>query len=482
MLSDTQLKEKLKHWFGFNDFRPGQKKVIQSLLNAKDTLAVLPTGTGKTLIYQYFGKTNNKMVLIVSPLISLMQDQVDRMRYLGEKNTIALTSSLNWMEKRQVINSLSSYKYVYVSPEMLSNVDVLNALRKCSIGLMVIDEAHCINQWGPDFRPEYLNLKNIISKLGHPLMLLLTATASNRVIDDIKDKLALPQVHTIKYSTNRPNILLSVEKFMDMTDKNERLLSLVEKLTKPGIIYFSSKKVADATQEWLSSKTNFRIEVYHADLDTDTRYRIQHQFMDDQIDIICATSAFGMGIDKNNIRFVIHYHVPSNLESYVQEMGRAGRDGEKSVSIILYKENDEILQRNFVDETIPTDQMIDFFYKHAKQLKNNQMDEKSELIDYYLENGYSATDTINLFSERKISQFRALRAMIGYVKTDDCRRKYLLKYFNEDYNNHNENCCDGLNTQLNLQDNGLLKGINPYKNHKNNKKWQDIVKTLFYNN
>ena len=180
MLCDEELKKHLKKWFGFDDFRSGQKEVIQSILDGKDTLGVLPTGT---------------------PLISLMQDQVDRMRYLGEKKTVAITSNLSWVDRKRVIKNLNNYKYVYVSPEMLSNSDVLEAFKRLKISLFVVDEAHCINQWGPDFRPEYLNLKDIIISLNHPTTLMLTATASNDVILDIKEKIGLPNVETIKYST-----------------------------------------------------------------------------------------------------------------------------------------------------------------------------------------------------------------------------------------------------------------------------------------
>ncbi|MCT6859617.1 MAG: DEAD/DEAH box helicase, partial [Apilactobacillus sp.] len=213
MLSDEALKKHLKKWFGFNDFRSGQKEVIQSILDGKDTLGVLPTGTGKTLIYQYVGKMVDGMVIVVSPLISLMQDQVDRMRYLGEKQTVAITSNLSWVDRKRVIKNLNNYKYVYVSPEMLSNSDILDAFKQHKISLFVVDEAHCINQWGPDFRPEYLNLKDIIISLNHPTTLMLTATASNDVVLDIKEKIGLPNVETIKYSTNRPNIALAVDTF-----------------------------------------------------------------------------------------------------------------------------------------------------------------------------------------------------------------------------------------------------------------------------
>ena len=479
MLSDEALKKHLKKWFGFNDFRSGQKEVIQSILDGKDTLGVLPTGTGKTLIYQYVGKMVDGMVIVVSPLISLMQDQVDRMRYLGEKQTVAITSNLSWVDRKRVIKNLNNYKYVYVSPEMLSNSDILDAFKQHKISLFVVDEAHCINQWGPDFRPEYLNLKDIIISLNHPTTLMLTATASNDVVLDIKEKIGLPNVETIKYSTNRPNIALAVDTFTSNEDKNNQLLYLVNKLMKPGIIYFSSKKVANAVCEWLKEKTNLNVEVYHADLDADSRYRIQHQFISDQIDIICATSAFGMGIDKDNIRFVIHYHMPANLESYVQEMGRAGRDGKQSISVILYKEKDEVLQYRFIDDTIPSEDMINFFYNHYQQLKNNELDEKADLINYYFQSGFTKNGVINIFEGRRNELVTSLNQMLGYVKTKGCKRAFLLRYFNENFSEHDENCCNGDGTQLQLEQMDLVQESKSLNSRSRNIKWQSIIQTLF---
>lgn len=479
MLSDDDLKKHLKEWFGFDDFRSGQKEVIQSILDKNDTLGVLPTGTGKTLIYQYVGKISDGMVLIVSPLISLMQDQVDRMKYLGEKQTVAITSNLSWTDRKRVVKNLNRYKYVYVSPEMLSNSDVWTAFKQLKISLFVVDEAHCINQWGPDFRPEYLNLKDIITSLNHPITLMLTATASNDVISDIKSKIGLLNVKTIKYSTNRPNIALAVDTFTSNEDKNEHLLYLANKLRKPGIIYFSSKKVANSVCEWLKGKTKLNVEVYHADLDADSRYRIQHQFISDKIDIICATSAFGMGIDKDNIRFVIHYHIPANLESYVQEMGRAGRDSKQSISVVLYKEKDEILQYRFIDDTIPSEDMISFFYDYYEKFKKNDLDEKANLINYYFQTGFTKNEVIDLFDERRNELITSLNQMLGFVKTNGCKRSFLLRYFNENFTKHYENCCNGDDTQLQLEKMDLVQESESLNSQPQNLKWRSIIQTLF---
>lgn len=364
---------------------------------------------------------------------------------------------------------------------MLSNDEILDNLKKINISLFVVDEAHCINQWGPDFRPEYLNLKRIISFLGSPLTLLLTATASNEVIDDIKNKIGIVNLNVIKYSANRPNIALDVEIIDDRNEKNERLLSLVNKVKKPGIIYFSSKKVANSVCRWLNDQTNLSVEAYHSDIDNDSRYKIQHQFINDKIDVICATSAFGMGIDKDNIRFVIHYHMPSNLESYVQEMGRAGRDGEQSISYILYREKDEILQYRFIDDAIPTEDMIDFFYRNSKSLLKANLDEKGDLVRYYFEKGYELDETKSIFYNRRNELIASLNDMIEYVHSNGCYRQKLLNHFNEDFNNHDNQCCNGMQTELKLDHMNLISTNKDIKSGEKKEKWQNIIQSLFSN-
>jgi ATP-dependent DNA helicase RecQ len=479
MKPNKQLQDNLRRWFGFETFRPGQEEVIKALLNHQDTLALLPTGTGKTLLYQYFGKMTSGIILIVSPLISLMQDQVDRMKYLGEKKAVAITSNLSWHNREMVLNALSHYHYVYVSPEMLSHQKILSKLKKINISLMVIDEAHCINQWGPDFRPDYLNLKEIIKVLEHPLMLLLTATASSDMVLTIQNRLGLKQCKLVKQSVNRSNIMLSVNHVNNDYDKNNRLLKLVIKLSKPGIIYFSSKRIADEVCEWLKQKTFLSIEVYHADLDAETRYKVQHQFINDQIDIICATSAFGMGIDKSNVRFIIHYHMPSNMESYVQEMGRAGRDGLPSISVVLYRSGDENLQRQLIDATIPNDNWVTYYYQHPNLLRALDSDNGGRVLQYYLDHDYSLDDVLYILHQRKKEQLNALRVMKKYIMLSGCRRAYLLNHFNERYNHHDEFCCDGNDTILNLSASNLLSNDQSTKNKRDIIQWQDVIKQLF---
>ncbi|MQM80140.1 ATP-dependent DNA helicase RecQ, partial [Lactobacillus buchneri] len=304
------LKRELKKYFGFDTFRPGQEKILQNLLAHQDTLAILPTGGGKTLLYQMYGAITHQRVMIVSPLISLMQDQVSRLQFLGSKRVVALTSALDFQEKMAILNHLNRYQFIYVSPEMLANDQVQQRLRRLSIGLFVVDEAHCISEWGPDFRPDYLKLGTVREMLGRPLTLMMTATATQPVRRDIIRHMnfRFEDVHQIVLPVNRANIFLSAKIFANQHDKDAALIELVKQLNGPGIIYFSSKSKAEQAANTLTNETNRRVMAYHGGMDSQPRFHIQQQFLAGNLDIVCATSAFGMGIDKDNIRFVIHYH------------------------------------------------------------------------------------------------------------------------------------------------------------------------------
>lgn len=346
----TQL---LQEHFGFSSFRPGQEKSIRAVLAGKNTLTILPTGAGKSLLYQLPAYLLPGTVIVISPLISLMQDQVDRLRQQGEKRVIMLSGQLNGKDRMLVLQHLSSYKFIFTSPEMMSNEQVLNAFENVKTALLVIDEAHCISQWGPDFRPEYLLLKLVRQRLSCPTTLMLTATATPRVRQDILKKIGIVDVKEVIESVDRSNIFLAVEKVTNQEEKDEKLLQLVAKYQGPGIIYFSSRKLASQMAEWLQSRTKLNVAAYHAGIADIERFQIQHQFMLNQIQVICATSAFGMGIDKNDIRYVIHYHLASNLENYLQEIGRAGRDGQSSLAVILYANGDELIQRQLISIDLP---------------------------------------------------------------------------------------------------------------------------------
>ncbi|HAO6438222.1 TPA: ATP-dependent DNA helicase RecQ [Listeria monocytogenes] len=433
------LEQELKEYLGFDAFRPGQKEVIETALAKRNCFAMLPTGTGKTICYQLAGHLMEGLVLIVSPLLSLMQDQMERMRAHGEKRVAALNSFLKREEKSQILANIHLYKFIFLSPEMLNNEAVKNLLLKQKISLFVIDEAHCISQWGHDFRPDYLMLGQFIKEANFPVTMVLTATATKKVRADILTQLHLTDCEQIIYSVNRPNISLQVEKFSSQQLKKERLYELVRKLQTPGIIYFSSKKLAESIAHELSEIAELRGAYYHGDMDTEDRIIIQQQFVYGQLDIICATSAFGMGIDKADIRFVIHYHMPADLEAYLQEIGRAGRDGKDSVAILLYANGDEFIQMQLADQDIPDANLMNLTNEQRKTLPETEQ----RFIEYYQQSGLSTKELTAKMDYRKKWKRANLQQFIGYLHTEDCRRNYILRYFEETpIEVTPENCCD----------------------------------------
>ncbi|WP_108671089.1 RecQ family ATP-dependent DNA helicase [Peribacillus acanthi] len=452
----------LKQYFGYSSFRKGQEETVMSLINSQDTLAMLPTGTGKSLCFQLPAYVLDVRVVIVSPLISLMQDQVEQMKSRGEKKVVALNSFLSTEQKSKVLEVLHQYKFIFLSPEMLSNENVIRALQLLEIGLFVVDEAHCISQWGYDFRPDYLKLGDVREKLDFPLTLALTATATEKVRKDIKLRLRIEEGNEVISSVNRPNINMQVVHCENHVIKMSKLEELVSQLKPPGIIYFSSKKLAEQAAQHLS-KENLLISHYHGGMEQEQRILIQQQFINGQLDVICATSAFGMGINKENVRYVIHFHMPGDLESYVQEIGRAGRDGEQSCSILLYGEGDEAIHTHLMDFELPGNSSIDLLFDYKQSIKDYNEIKKKELmtermqqlglneihirlIDSLL---HQFKDSNNqrgkiqgYLNERRTNKVAKLLNIQGWIKDKNCRRQNLFEYFNEEPQLSQQSCCD----------------------------------------
>jgi len=429
----TALTAVLKEKFGFDSFKPGQAEVLEALTAGKNNLAMLPTGGGKSLIYQMMGNMRDGLVIIVTPLLSLMQDQVARLNYAGEPKVVALNSTLPQDARRTILRSLDQYKFLFVSPEMLGQTVVQSALRKVKINLLVVDEAHTIVSWGPDFRPDYLALPQVHKKLGQPQLLLLTATATPKMMTDITVPFGLPESDWFIYrqSVDRPNIYLHTETLANEGQKRERLADLVRQLQGPGIVYFSSRKLATSMADWLAENTGRRVAAYHAGLDTMSRYRIQQQFMLGQIDVIAATSAFGMGIDKDNVRYVIHYHLSNDLANYLQEIGRAGRDGEQSAAILLYVPGDENLQLNMIDGTIPNREVVMGYYD--KRFGADEIGrDKANLLDFYAKQGMNPDEVATMFETRRQQRQQDLYNLVNYAKSDAGLRRQLLDHFGDD--------------------------------------------------
>ncbi|GAF39127.1 ATP-dependent DNA helicase RecQ [Agrilactobacillus composti DSM 18527 = JCM 14202] len=331
---NAQIETVLKSKFGYDHFRPGQAQIIQGVLDQQNVLGILPTGSGKSLCYQLPTYIQGGLTVVVSPLISLMQDQVIQLNLQGEKRVISLNSTLNMVEQQAILSNLSHYLFLLIAPETLGRRDVLTRLQQIGVQLLVIDEAHCISQWGVDFRPSYLQLGTIRAKLRPKSTLMLTATATQRVQQDILEKLGVSATtQKVTFSVDRPNIFLDVLQCPDDQAKVAQLKELLPHLALPGIIYFGSRKKAQAMAQIIQQDLGISAAYYHGALATKDRYLIQQRFMAHQLQVICATNAFGMGINKKDIRFVIHYHLPTNFESYLQEIGRAGRDGQQSIAI-----------------------------------------------------------------------------------------------------------------------------------------------------
>lgn len=392
----------LKKYFGYDQFRRGQEEIISDVLNGLDTLAIMPTGAGKSICFQVPAMLFSGITLVISPLISLMKDQVDNLNKLGI-SAAYINSTLSIDEQREVIQGVVNgiYKLVYIAPERLDSEVFCSTLKNIDISFVAVDEAHCVSQWAHDFRPSYGKIAVFISRLPRrPVIGAYTATATEAVRYDIINLLKLlnPNVHITGF--DRKNLFFSV---LRGENNDGFILSYLSKHKgSTGIIYTSTRREAERLSNLLNSK-KIKAGVYHAGLSEQERTEIQNKFAYDDIDVMVATNAFGMGIDKSNVRFVIHNNLPKNIEAYYQEAGRAGRDGENSDCILLFQPKDIQLQTYFIEQ---------------KQLP----------------------------ADRKEYEYKSLRAMVDYCYTSKCLRKYMLEYFGETvYEDNCEscgNCCD----------------------------------------
>ena len=336
----TRMRRTLRETFGLAKLRPGQAEVIRSVLEGNNTLAIMPTGAGKSLCYQLPSLHLQGTTVVVSPLISLMKDQVDKLEDAGLE-AAQLNSALTTQEHEENLEQIKADKsdFIFVTPERFTDPEFLGELRKQEINFIVIDEAHCISEWGHDFRPAYLSLGATIKTLGSPPVLALTATATPQVTADIEKQLDLGKLQVVKTGIYRPNLHFEVKRVTNELEKHSELIRVLNAHEGAGIIYAATVKTVEALTDWLK-EFGFNVDKYHGRMKASDRKRNQDAFMNDELKAIVATNAFGMGIDKPDIRFVVHYQMPGSLEAYYQEAGRAGRDGAPATCSLFYQLED----------------------------------------------------------------------------------------------------------------------------------------------
>lgn len=399
IISDSGIyktpKEALKAVFGYDSFRPGQEAVINAILKGRDILAVMPTGAGKSLCYQVPAMLLSGITLVISPLISLMQDQVKALNEAGV-NAAFINSSLSEKELNDTFKNAykGHYKIIYVAPERLMSEGFISFAKSVEISMVTVDEAHCISQWGQDFRPSYMDIAEFINILDkRPIISAFTATATQNVREDIICSLGLSDPYFLVTGFDRENLFFQVDK---PQNKERFILDFIERHRgESGIIYCATRKNVDSLYTLLR-KQHISVGKYHAGMSNEERKQMQNDFVFDYTSIVIATNAFGMGIDKSNVRFVIHYNMPSSMENYYQEAGRAGRDGLNSECILLFSPQDIIINR--------------FLLEHKD---------------------FSDIDPIEAMTIRE-RDIKRLQIMEGYCYTTECLRNYILKYFGED--------------------------------------------------
>ena len=479
-MEELNLEVILTERFGFDHFKTGQKEAIQALLKGKNVISVLPTGTGKSLIYQFTGYMLDGMVLIVSPLLSLMDNQVAQMRLAGEKRTAALNSMLSRPERHYIEQHLGQYKFLFVSPEMLQSSYFMSLLSEIKIGLFVVDEAHCISQWGQDFRPDYLFLGDVRSKLAYPRTLALTATAPRTVINDIQETLHLKDnVMLDRTDPNRSNIFYHIMEIHPQ-EKDDQLISLLADYPMPAVIYFSSKKQADSVSQLISERTQLKVDTYHADRSSEDRTTIQRQFLSNKLDVICATSAFGMGINKENIRSIIHYHLPNTVEEYIQEVGRAGRDGKQSMATLLYSYTDLAFKYRKTIETDLTKGVVNTLLQTRDSQLVNLSDADQAMLQIIRYKQMTSDQALDFVENRTLIRTNQLKAMQQFIEAKQCRRDIISRYFEHDTQEKPKWCCSHCqpDNQLLLQEmssQSVLVG----QQEKTLTNWKELIKELF---
>jgi ATP-dependent DNA helicase RecQ len=462
--SRTGLTSKLREHFGFRRFRPGQEKVVRSALSGRDTLALMPTGSGKSLCFQLPGLVMEGSTVVISPLIALMKDQTESLAEKGIR-AIAFNSTMSPRERQEAeeVVARGGKEFVYTTPEQLANREFRSLLRRAAIGLFVVDEAHCVSHWGHDFRPDYLELGTVIDELGRPTVLAMTATATDEVVDDIVRQLRIPDAEIVHTGFYRPNLHLGVVSTSDEVVRRERLVERLAGESGSGIIYVATVKAVGELTEFLQAQ-GFGVASYHGRMKAADRAASQDRFMGGDVPIMVATNAFGMGIDKPDIRFVLHAHAPGSVEAFYQEFGRAGRDGEAARCTLLYSPEDRKLHNFFQSRRYPgAEDLVNAYHalkrtaqdsptldhvqaisplpksrlKLALSLLRSKGVVKEDLSGHLhlLRPDLSRDDMARLvrdYEERDARDQLKLQRLIDYAEIRGCRWRYLLDYFSDE--------------------------------------------------
>ena len=463
-----QLEQELQQRFGYATFRIGQKEIITGILKGQHVIGRLPTGSGKSLCYFFLAPYIEGLFIVISPLVALMEDQVYRLKMEGMKNVAALNGLRTPEERQEIFSSLRQIKYLFLSPEMLQNRYIQAQLRKVRIGLFVVDEAHCISKWGYDFRSDYLRIRDFFASYPDVRVLALTATATQTVLKDIQVQLGLPRAGLVLSQMNRKNISILVEKLESLDLKYERLFEILQNVSKPVLIYCNRRKMTEELYEKirrLSAFQSVQMAYFHGGLDAKSKMSLTEQFVTGYLDMMICTNAFGMGLHKEDIHTVIHFEPPFQVESYMQEMGRAGRDGKPACSIVLWTEEDFYQNQTLLlSEGIEKNEIQTYLYlKYIKGTSDSLQNHK--LIEYYLDTVFDAFGTnhamkkrkefieknldfytekiYNYIIERKQFHIEECMYMESFFRNESvCRREKLLRYFDEDISGKHKHCCD----------------------------------------
>ena len=462
--SSKQIYQLAQKHFGYDELRPGQEAAIQSVISGHDTLAVMPTGSGKSAIYQIAAIDLPGSTVVISPLIALQKDQVETIADQEIGGAAVVNSAVKPDDRAAAFEQLKSgeLEFIFLAPEQFNNPATLEHLQAAHISLLVLDEAHCISEWGHDFRPDFLRLGTVVEALGHPTILALTATASPPVRQEIVERLGMRDPQVIVQGFDRPNIFLAVERFEEEAEKREALLQRVLRAEKPGIIYAATRKRSEEIAAELRDRSVTAL-AYHAGLKPGERSRVQTAFMNDEMDVIVATTAFGMGIDKPNVRFVFHADISDSVDSYYQEIGRAGRDGEAAKAVLFYNPEDLNLRRFFAGGgQVDVDQVAQVavtVHQAEAPLNLKQLQQGTALSQSKITKALSRLEEVGVVEllptgevvaaaeaedfgaaleeavqaqEQYKQMGRSRLEMIrGYAEVRDCRREFLLNYFGE---------------------------------------------------